>query len=100
MFAKDKSDVLCLVTQSCPTLCDPMDSSLPGFSVHGDSLGKNTGLVCHALLQSHLIKDYYSKYTKVKTQHLNCKNTNNPICRLKTLEDISPKKLDRWQISL
>ena len=23
------------VTQSCPTLCDPMDSSLPGFSVHG-----------------------------------------------------------------
>ena len=27
----------CLVTQSCPTLCDPMDCSLPvhGFSVHG-----------------------------------------------------------------
>ena len=23
------------VTQSCPTLCDPMDCSLPGFSVHG-----------------------------------------------------------------
>ena len=22
------------VTQSCPTLCDPMDCSLPGFSVH------------------------------------------------------------------
>ena len=21
--------------QSCPTLCDPIDSSLPGFSVHG-----------------------------------------------------------------
>ena len=21
--------------QSCPTLCDPMDSSLPGFSIHG-----------------------------------------------------------------
>ena len=27
--------------QSCLTLCDPMDSSLPGFSVHGDSAGKN-----------------------------------------------------------
>ena len=25
--------VLCLVTQSCPTLCDPMDYSLPGSSV-------------------------------------------------------------------
>ena len=24
-----------LVAQSCPTLCDPMDCSLPGFSVHG-----------------------------------------------------------------
>ena len=23
------------VTQSCPTLCDPMDFSLLGFSVHG-----------------------------------------------------------------
>ena len=25
----------CLVTQSCLTLCDPMDCSLPGSSVHG-----------------------------------------------------------------
>ena len=23
------------VAQSCPTLCDPMDFSLPGFSIHG-----------------------------------------------------------------
>ena len=27
--------VCILVTQSCPTLCDPMDCSPPGFSVHG-----------------------------------------------------------------
>ena len=27
--------VLCLVTQSCLTLCDPMDYSQPGSSVHG-----------------------------------------------------------------
>ena len=27
---------LCLVAQSCPTLCDPMDYSLPGSSVHGE----------------------------------------------------------------
>ena len=26
---------VCLVAQSCPTLCDPMDCSLPGSSVHG-----------------------------------------------------------------
>ena len=43
--------VLCLATQLCPTLCDPMDCSLSGSSVHGDSPGKNTGMGCHALLQ-------------------------------------------------
>ena len=25
----------CEVAQSCPTLCNPMDCSLPGSSVHG-----------------------------------------------------------------
>ena len=40
-----------LVTQSGPTLCNPMDCSLPGSSVHGDSSGKNTGVGSHALLQ-------------------------------------------------
>ena len=35
---------------SCLTLCNPMDYSLPGSSVHGDSPGKNTGVGCHALL--------------------------------------------------
>ena len=34
--------VLCLVTQSCPTLCDFMDYSPPGSSIHGDSPGKYT----------------------------------------------------------
>ena len=43
---------LCLVAQSCPNLWDCMDCSPPGPSVHGmDSLGKNTGVDCHALLQ-------------------------------------------------
>ena len=36
--------------QPCPTLCDPMDYSLPDSSVQ-DSPGKNTGVGCHALLQ-------------------------------------------------
>ena len=40
-----------LVTQSCRTLCDPMNCNPPGSSVHGDSPGKNTGVGCHALLQ-------------------------------------------------
>ena len=37
--------------QLCQALCDPMDCSPPGSSVHGDSPGKNAGVVCHALLQ-------------------------------------------------
>ena len=41
----------CLIANSCPTLCDPMDYSPPGSSVPWDSPGKNTGVGCHALLQ-------------------------------------------------
>ena len=39
------------VAQSCLTLCDPMVCSSSGSSVHMDSLGKNTGVGCHAVLQ-------------------------------------------------
>ena len=42
---------VCLVAQSCQTLCDPVDCSPPGSSDHGDSPGKNTGVGCHVLLQ-------------------------------------------------
>ena len=40
-----------LVAQLCPTLCNPMDCSLPGSSVHGILQAKNTGMGCHSLLQ-------------------------------------------------
>ena len=40
-----------IITWSCSTVCNPMDCSPPDSSVHGDSPGKNTGLICHALLQ-------------------------------------------------
>ena len=43
--------MLCLVTQLCPTLCDPMVCSPPGSSVHGDSPSKNTGVGCRSFLQ-------------------------------------------------
>ena len=44
--------------QSCPTLCDPTDSSPPGSPHPWDSPGKNTGVGCHFLLQ----------YMKVKSE--------------------------------
>ena len=39
--------------QSCPTLCDPIDSRLPR---PWDSPGKNTGGGCHFLLQCMKVK--------------------------------------------
>ena len=39
------------VAQSYLTLCNPLDCSPPGSSVHQDSPGKNTGVGYHALLQ-------------------------------------------------
>ena len=41
--------LLCLVSQSCLALCDPLNCSPPGSSVLWDSPGKNTGVGCHAL---------------------------------------------------
>ena len=42
---------VCLITQLCLTLCNSMDCSPPGSSVHGDSPDKNTGVGCHTLHQ-------------------------------------------------
>ena len=39
------------VAQSCLTLCDPMDGSLPGSAVHGIFQARNTGVGYHFLLQ-------------------------------------------------
>ena len=35
MYGYEKSESEGEVTQSCPTLCDPMDCSLPGSSIRG-----------------------------------------------------------------
>ena len=33
-YHNNKSKCCCSVTTSCPTLCNPMDYSMPGFPVH------------------------------------------------------------------
>ena len=47
MKVKSESEV----AQSCLTLRDPMDCSLPGSSIHGIFPGKSTGVGCHCLLR-------------------------------------------------
>ena len=54
-FCKRYMKVKVLVTQLSPTLCDPMECSPPGSSVHGDSPGENTGVGCHFLLQGNFL---------------------------------------------
>ena len=46
-----KNNVRVKVTQSHPIFCNPKDRSPSGSSVLGDSLGKDTGVGCHSLLQ-------------------------------------------------
>ena len=52
MFSLPYGNHVWLVAQSRLTLCNSTDCSLLGSSVHGDSLGKNAGVGCHALLQA------------------------------------------------
>ena len=49
MYTVGNNNTVC--AQSCLTLCDFMDCSLSGSSVHGIFSGKNTGVDCHFLLQ-------------------------------------------------
>src|SRR5574337_797045 len=42
---------VCLVTQLCLALCDPMDCSLPGLLCPWNFPGKSTRVGCHFLLQ-------------------------------------------------
>ena len=51
VFSTVGKEVKVLVPPSYLTLCDPMDCSPPGSSVHGIFQARNTGLGGHALLQ-------------------------------------------------
>ena len=53
---------MCVCAQSCPTLCDPIDCSPLGSSVHGIFAGKNAGLGGHFLLQD---SEYVCTYQQI-----------------------------------
>ena len=56
LFRRKRPFMCMLVTQSCLTLCDPTDCSLPGYPCPWNSPGKNTGVGSHFLLQGNLPK--------------------------------------------
>ena len=43
---------MCVSQAVMSDFCNLMDCSLPGFSVHAESTGKNTGVGSHSILQS------------------------------------------------
>ena len=85
--------MLCLVYPSNLTLCDSVNCSLPGFSVHGDSPGKNTGVGCHALLQgifptqelnpglSHCRWILYHLNQQESPSNITAGHNNYPLCK-------------------
>ena len=49
-FEEEKGSA-CSGAQSCPTLCNPVDSSPPGSSVHGIFQSRILNMGCHSLFQ-------------------------------------------------
>ena len=70
--------------QPCPTLCDPMDCSPVGSSVHGIFPGENTGMGSHFLLQGIFL-------TQDLNLHLLCllhwQADSLPLCHLKSPDE-------------
>ena len=95
------------VAQSCPTLSDPMDCSLPGSSIHGIFPGKSTGVGCHHLLHLHLqgswkarsfemVQFYVGKNKQINSLYM-CTCMGNEEGWKKVYYSCLPP-LERWQI--
>ena len=79
-MVSDRSICRCCIAelfQSCPTLCNPMDCSLPGFSVHGILQARTLEWVAisfsiYAIVYANVasINWYDSNSLKVKVTHL------------------------------
>ena len=80
-----------LVAQSCLTLCNPLNYSPPGSSVHGDSLNNNTGMGCHALLQGIFP-------TQGSNPHLLCLLHGRQILYLSSHQRSPKWSIDIWNV--
>ena len=88
-----------LVGKSCPTLCDPMDCSPSGSSVHGIFPGKNTGVGCCFLLLGIFLTQRSNPWTHVSwtagrffTAEPPEKPWNSVYCLLFITEEIRAQK--------
>ena len=61
-FHEKEDSFCCVCIESCLTLCDAMDCSLPGFSVHGILQARIMDLVAHFLLQGIFLTQGWNTY--------------------------------------
>ena len=87
-----KSCVRAKSLQSCLTLCDPVNCSLPGFSVHGIP-SKNSGVGCHALLQGICLLQGSNLHLKM---WLNCYSL---MINIKQMRSCKESNFLRWSFS-
>ena len=75
---------LYLVAQLCPTLCDPVDCSLPSSSVYGIFQARmGNGVGCHTLLQ----RIFANQGSNQHLLHLRYWHVGSlPLCHLGSLE--------------
>ena len=87
--------VLCLVAQSGPTPCNPMDYSPPTSSVHGDSPGKNTAMGCHSLLQRSFPIQGSNRFPALQVDSLPSEPPGKPIYVLSVF--FSLNFINKWK---
>ena len=69
-LTQEESESEVKLLQSCPTLCDPVDCSLPGFSVHGILQARTLEWVAISLERDMEMLSTHRKVTSLMT----CKN--------------------------
>ena len=81
--------LLALNSQLYPTLCDLMDCSLPGSSVHGILRGKDTGVGCHSLLQGIFPDQVWTQVSCIGSPFLGDSVVKNPPTDARDVGSIS-----------
>ena len=66
-------------TQSCPTLCDPMDCSLPGSSAHGICQARVLEWVAIPFNVNYLYKELFSEYSHIESSGSNIQSITDTI---------------------
>ena len=94
------------VAQSCPTLSDPMDCSLPGFSIHGIFQARvlEWGAIAFRCLEkATIIHDLFQKPCNFSPSdslmiHLSTQSFFFPKCKVSMAEDLGVKKFTHQKI--